>query len=144
MPYKGGDGSGRSGEKNLGAEVTGVSTGDGVCVDLPLGLSSYHSAGAFQEAVRETLSFESGGKSTDGGVGVLARSESARSQGAGVSGRALSVSVGFGGAVWTNDLKERTGRSIPSREADEIFLCLKWARIWPSWPPFMPLSSGAV
>ena len=49
-------------------------------------------------------------------------------QGAGVSGKAgkdLSVSVGWGGVVRMNDLKERTGRSIPSRDVEELFLSLK-------------------
>jgi hypothetical protein len=153
-----GDGSGRSGEKARGAEVgdnsgrsgekvrsAEVGDDDGVvCVDLSLALSLYHSAGALQEAMPKFFSGEPSERSSDGAVGLLSTSEVARLHSAGVNGRALSVSVGCGGAVWMNDLNERTERSIPSREADEIFLCLKYACIWLSWLQFLPLGSRAA
>ena len=126
-----GDGSGRSGEKVRGEEVRG---GDGVvCVDFRLALSLYQSAGAPQDIVREVLTVDASEGSADNGVeGVMDPSppEFARSGRTGVSGRALSVSEGFGGAVWTKDWKERTGCSIPSRDVEEVVLCLMCARVW--------------
>jgi hypothetical protein len=86
-----------------------------VCVDLQLAPSLYHSAGASQVGMLELLSREASGRSADGGVGVLSTSEFTRFHGAEVSGRALSVSVGCGGAVWTKDLNERMGRSRLTR-----------------------------
>jgi hypothetical protein len=56
----------------------------------------------------------------------------------GVGGKGLLV--GCGGTVRMNDLKDRTGLSIPSSDGDEMLSCLSGDGMWPCRVRFMPTS----
>jgi hypothetical protein len=98
--HRPGDGSGR---RRVYPRVTEK---DGVRISWSGDSGSSHAAGAFQGLA---LKLRTG----DGGIAVLSGS----SRGAGTGGKGFSLlRPGCGGAVRMNDLKDRTGRSIPLRD----------------------------
>jgi hypothetical protein len=56
-------------------------------------------------------------------------------EGVGGNGLLLCGGLGLEGTVSINDLKDRTGLSIPSSEVDDLLPCKKGNRTWFSFIP---------
>ena len=92
-----------------------------------------HSAGAFQGTAPVLFSGDDADEGGEGGVFA----------GDGAGGKGLLRAVGLGGTVLIKDLKEQTGRSIPSSDNDES-AWLNGDRIWLRRMRGMPRELRAV
>lgn len=82
---------------------------------------------------------EAGEDLEDGGEGV----EVVAFEGDGVGGNGLLLwrgGLGFGGTVLMNDLKLRTGFSMPSSDEDDKLAWVNGDRIWPRRLRFMAIA----
>ena len=95
-----------------------------------------HSAGAFQGTAPVFFSGDDADDADEGGEGGVFAGDDA-------GGKDLLRAVGLGGTVLIKDLKERTGRSIPSSDNDES-AWLNGDRIWLRRVRGMPRELRAV
>jgi hypothetical protein len=88
---------------------------------------SYQSVGAYQEPKLELLTGEVGDGVEPGWDRVVVEIDGLDT---GVGGRGFCADCGSGGTVLMNDLKDRTGRSIPSSDEVDMLSCWNGDRIW--------------